>query len=178
MGLRRCRKLVIGQPAQGPISRRSERPKQALERDNKHTLLPALHAASAGNAKDRHGPMAAPPSSEAPQPRHLLAHQSEVPVVIRRCIRFDREGDAARRDRDLVDVASPGQPTALASQRRERARDLVLGVRADAAEPSERKPVARVKGEGKRDDKEGGSERKGCEAPERKGEQRRGDTRD
>ncbi len=94
---------------------------------------------------------AACPSSPAPrQPRHLLAHPSEMALIVRPGLGLDRDGDAGGRDRHRVDVslAVPrqrmAQPPALCLERGERALHLVLRAGADSTAPSERKPVPSV----------------------------------
>lgn len=67
-----------------------------------------MNAAGASHTQDRHHTMPAPPSPKTPQPRRLLSHHDEVPLLIPPGFHLNRERDTVRPDRHGIDVPTPG----------------------------------------------------------------------
>jgi hypothetical protein len=115
-----------------PVCAAPQHRDQPIDRDHQHALLDPLDAARANQAHDRHRAASTPPPTPPRQPRRLLAHPSEMPIVVRPRFRLDHEPDAGRRDGQRIDVASAlprqqvAQPPALRLKRRKRAPRLVL----------------------------------------------------
>src|SRR5450631_1232636 len=111
-----------------PTDRASQHRDQPIDRDHQNVLLKSLDAACANQADHWHRAASTPPPTPAGQPRRLLAHPSEMAIVVCPRFRLDREPDAGRRDRQRVDVPSSSprqrvpQPPPLRLKRRKHTR--------------------------------------------------------
>jgi hypothetical protein len=131
----------------------SEHRDQPIDRDHQHGLLNPLDATRANHAHDRHGAAPTPTPTPPRQPRSLLAHPSEMAIVIRPRLGLDHERDAGRRDCQRVDAPAPApgqrmtQPPPVRPKWCKCALDLVLRASTNAAALGERQPVASVEPE-------------------------------
>src|SRR5664279_5325683 len=100
-----ARAELVGGPTE-PTDRASQHRDQPIDRDHQNVLLKPLDAACANQADHWHRAASTPPPTPARRPRRLVAHPSEMAIVVRPRLRLDREPDAGRRDRQRVDVPS------------------------------------------------------------------------
>ena len=145
--------------------RASQHRDQPIDRDHQNVLLKPLDAACANHADHWHRAASTPPPTPARQPRRLLAHPSEMAIVVRPRLRLDHERDTGRRDRQPVDVPASAprqrvpQPPPLRLKRRKHTPDLVLGASSHAAALGERQPMAGVEPEPECEDENGAGRR-------------------
>jgi hypothetical protein len=133
-------------------------------------LLNPLDPPRANHADDRRRAAPTPPPTPARQPRRLLAHPSEMAIVVRPRFRLDGERESGRRNRQRVDVPAPAprqgmtHPPPLSVKRRKRTPDFVLRASAHPAALGERQPVASVEAGPERDREQDSSRRHGARA--------------
>jgi hypothetical protein len=96
------------------------------------------------------------PPTPARQPCRLVAHPSELAIVVRPRLRLDREPDAGGiANESMSPRPCPRQrmtqPPPLRPKRRQRAPDLVLRASTHAAAPGEQQPVAGIQAKSERE---------------------------
>jgi len=123
-------------------------------------MLDPVDAPHPNEAHDCKGTVWCPSSPTPRQPPRLLAHPSEMAIVVPPGLRLDRDGNAGRRDRHRIDVSMAlprervAQPPALRLERCQRVLDGVLRLDPDPAPTSEREPVARAQAKRSGNDEE------------------------
>ena len=146
-----CPKLA-GVPTE-PADAASQHRDQPIDRDHEDTLLNPLDATRTNQTDHRHRAAPTPTPAPSRQPRRLVAHPSEMAIVVRPRFGLDRERDTGWCDRQRVDVPSPSprqrmpQTPTLGLKDCKRPPDLVLGASAYPAAPGEREPLSGVEPE-------------------------------